>query len=359
MRVLFLAVHALDRAPGQRFRFEQYLGHLRQRGIECDFSGILDAAASKVLYSTGNVSKKVLLALRSLARRSLLIPSLRRYDLVFVQREALFIGGPFLERAAKALGAKLVYDFDDAIWINDASQFNRRFAWVKSPGKVPRIIAMADLVIAGNEYLADYARRLNQHVTIVPTTIDTDAYIPRRARAEGPICIGWSGSFSTVQHFKTALPALRRIREKYQDRVRFKVIGDASYRNDDLKITGLAWRSETEVEDLRDIDIGLMPLPDDEWAKGKCGLKGLQYMALAIPTLMSPVGVNGQIIQSGVNGFLPHTEDDWVQMLSALIDSPELRAKVGAAGRQRVEEHYSTRAWRDKFADLLVDTARA
>jgi glycosyltransferase involved in cell wall biosynthesis len=110
---------------------------------------------------------------------------------------------------------------------------------------------------------------------------------------------------------------------------------------------------------LQDIDIGLMPLPDDEWSRGKCGLKGLQYMALGVPTLMSPVGVNSEIIESGVNGFLPRTEDDWVEMLSALIESRELRARIGAAGRRRVEDGYSVHAWREKYYELLTGLSGA
>jgi len=359
MRVLFLAVHAPDRAPGQRFRFEQYIDALRSRGVECDFSWLLDAAGARVLYSPGNVLRKVWLAIRSAGRRLFEIPTLSQYDVIFVQREALFIGGPWVERAAKASRAKLVFDFDDAIWLNDTSAFNRQFRFLKNSSKVPRIIAMADLVIAGNQYLADFAKQRNSNVVIVPTTIDTEAYVPLATpRTAGPVCIGWSGSFSTIVHFKTVLPVLRRLHQKFGDRIRFRVIGDGSYADAELGIQGIPWNADTEVQDLLDIDIGVMPLPDDEWAKGKCGLKGLQYMALGIPTVMSPVGVNGQIIDAGVNGFLPRTEDEWVSTLSLLITDQDLRARIGAAGRQRVEEAYSIRAWREKFCDLLMSDTR-
>ena len=355
MRILFLAVHAPDRAPGQRYRFEQYLPYLRERGVQCDHSWVLDGAGAKVLYNRGNFPAKALLGVRTLLKRAIEIPSLRRYDVVFVQREAAFIGGPFVERAAKLLGAKLVYDFDDAIWMRDVSQFNRRFAWLKNLNKVPKIIAMSDLVLAGNQYLADYARRHNPRVTVVPTTIDTDKYVLASApRPEGPICIGWTGSFSTIRNLETALPALRRVRAKYGDRVRFKVIGDPSFKDEALGVVGLPWRSETEVADLRDVDIGIMPLPDEEWTRGKCGLKGLQYMALAIPTVMSPYGVNPEIITAGQNGFLPGSDDDWVETLSRLIEDPALRTRIGAAGRQRALEAYSVRAWRETYYDLLT-----
>lgn len=359
MRILFLATFAPNQAPGQRFRFEQYLGALQERGVEAEYSWLIDADAARVLYRPGNLAGKAALALRSVFKRMLQIPSLRRYDVVFVQRQALFIGGPFVERLAKASGARLIYDFDDAIWINDASTYNRRFGWLKNPSKVPRIIEMADLVLAGNRYLADYARQRNSNVKIMPTTIDTDVYVPRAGgvRRTGAVCIGWTGSFSTIAHFKTALPVLRRLRRKYGEQVTFRVIGNSGYGDDELGITEMPWSAATEVEDLYDIDIGLMPLPDDEWSRGKCGCKGLQYMALRIPTVMSPVGVNCEIIQHGKNGFLPATEDEWFETLSALIEKPELRAEIGEAGRRRVEESYSVNAWRERFCDLLSEKA--
>jgi glycosyltransferase involved in cell wall biosynthesis len=144
---------------------------------------------------------------------------------------------------------------------------------------------------------------------------------------------------------------LKKIKDKFGDRVSFKIIGDKNYYCAELDTKGDAWIASTEIDDLSQIDIGIMPLPDDEWAKGKCGLKGLQYMALEIPTLMSPVGVNTEIIQNGVNGFLPDTENEWVETLSALIENAALRERTGKAGRQTVIDKYSVLAWKQKYLD--------
>jgi len=172
-------------------------------------------------------------------------------------------------------------------------------------------------------------------------------------RAPDRVCVGWSGSFTTIEHFETALPALRLVKEKYGDRVYFKVIGDGSYRNAELGITGLPWRKDTEIQDLSEIDIGLMPLPDTEWAKGKCGLKGLQYMALEIATIMSPVGVNSTIIEDGVNGYLADGPAEWADKIGHLVENAGLRQQLGAASRQTVVDHYSLLSERDRYVQLL------
>jgi glycosyltransferase involved in cell wall biosynthesis len=219
---------------------------------------------------------------------------------------------------------------------------------------VPRLIGLADQVWAGNAYLADYARRFNQHVEVVPTTVDTDRQRRQpRGAADGAVCLGWTGSPSTIKHFELVVPILLRLRERFGDRIAFRVIGDGSYRNDQLGVAGLPWREETEIADLSAIDVGLMPLPDDEWAKGKCGLKALQFMAMELPVVTSPVGVNTEIVQDGNNGFLAQSEDEWFERLSALIESARLRRDVGSAARRTVVERYSVISQRERYLALL------
>ncbi len=266
------------------------------------------------------------------------------YDIVFIFREALMTRSIFFEKQFVKSKAKIIFDFDDAIWKNDTSKANKLFAWMKNPAKISKIIALSDLVFAGNNYLADYAREFNKNVAVVPTTIDTEEYKRVPQRDKDYITIGWSGSITTIKHFELAIPFLKELKKKYAARIRFKVIGDKTYSNQELDIQGIAWSKESEVGELSEIDIGIMPLPDDEWARGKCGLKGLQYMALEIATLMSPVGVNTDIIEHGLNGFLPATADEWVNCISALVDDKALRYQFGQAARKVVEEKYSMNA---------------
>lgn len=354
-RVLFLVLHRTNRSPGQRFRHEQYLSSLEEAGYDLTYSNLLNQKQDRVFYATGNRFGKILLGLKTLLWRIFESLSASNYQYIFIYRDAFFFG-TLIEWLFSKSRAKLIFDFDDSIWLHDENPGQSVFHRLKDPSKTGKIIRMCDLVIAGNEYLADYARQFNSNVKIIPTTIDTQEYqalnVPKNKNG---ICVGWSGSWSTIKHFESCLKALNFLKEKYGARVYFKVIGDGNYQNIDLGIQGLPWRKDTELEDLCEIDIGIMPLPDDAWSKGKCGLKGLQYMALEIPTIMSPVGVNTEIIQEGENGFLAATTEEWVEKLSLLIENPELRKKLGQAGRKTVEEKYSVEANKEKWLSVFQD----
>ncbi len=351
-KVLIICLHREHRSPGQRFRYEQYISYLEQNGYQFDRSVLLNVKDDKAFYSKGNYFRKAFILFKTWMIRTRDWFRMNKYDIIFIFRDALMTGSTFFEKRFARSAAKIIYDFDDAIWMQNVSEANKGLAFLKNASKTGKIIGLSDLVFAGNQYLADYASQFTGNIVIVPTTIDTDIYIAQKDKKNGnTICIGWSGSFSTIQHFATAIPALARVKEKFGSTVSFKIIGDATYYCKELDTQGVAWKAATEIEDLSQIDIGIMPLPDDEWSKGKCGLKGLQYMALEIPTLMSPVGVNGEIIQHGINGYLPQTEDEWVEQISELVNDKEKRARIGKAGRQTVEEKYSVIAWRQKYLD--------
>jgi glycosyltransferase involved in cell wall biosynthesis len=349
-KVLFICLHRTNRSPGQRFRFEQYLNFLKENGFDCKLSILLNEKNDKAFYSKGNYLKKILIYCSTLMIRMGDWFSMNRYDIIFIFRDALMTGSTFFEKRFARSKAKIIFDFDDSIWMQNVSAANKRLAFLKDASKTSKIIALSDMIFAGNQFLADYAAKFNKNIVIVPTTIDTEIYVPiKNRKRKDRICIGWSGSFSTIQHFEKAIPFLKKIKEMYGNAVEFKIIGDAKYYCAELDTKGVAWVAATEIEDLSEIDIGIMPLPDDEWARGKCGLKGLQYMALSIPTLMSPVGVNKEIITPGVNGYLPDTNEEWVSTLETLMNDQELRKRIGEAGRQTVIDRYSVEAWKNKY----------
>ncbi|GAB4375900.1 MAG: hypothetical protein Kow0075_02600 [Salibacteraceae bacterium] len=356
MRVLFVALHRPNRSPSQRYRFEQYLDYLSDQGIQSELSYLLDEEDDKAFYSKGRLLSKAKILIKSYAKRLSDLKRLDHFDVVFVQREAFMTGTTFFEKAVHRIGEKMVFDFDDSIWIHNVSDANKYLNFLKNPAKTARIIGMAQKVVAGNKYLAQYALQYNDDVVIIPTTIDTDRYkrkVPHSTAPDKPVIIGWTGSPTTIRHFELAVPVLKQIKQRYGERVAFKVIGDDRYKNPELGITGIPWYAHSEVDDLQDVDIGIMPLPDDEWAKGKCALKGLQYMAVEIPAVMSPVGVNSEIIDHGTNGFLPAGHHEWVQILSQLIENPALRIEVGKAGRKTVERGFSVKANAEKYLNLF------
>jgi glycosyltransferase involved in cell wall biosynthesis len=352
--ILFVAQHRLNRSPSQRYRFEQYLKHFEANGIKCDLAFLLNEDDDSAFYAHGKWGRKAIIVIKSFLKRLHDISRAAQYDLVFIQREAFMTGTVFFESAFAKLNAKVVFDFDDSIWLSNVSDANRQFNFLKNPQKTARLVAMSDHVIAGNTYLADYALKHNKEVTVIPTTIDTDEYQPISFGLDNEVVrIGWTGSITTIQHFELALPVLERIKGKYGDGVDIKVIGDPAFHHKGLGIQGLPWNASSEVSDLSNVHIGIMPLPDDEWSKGKCGLKGLQYMGLGIPTIMSPVGVNRGIIVDGQNGFLANQEADWFEKLCKLIEDPELRKRLGERGRITVEKDYSVKANLPRYLDVF------
>lgn len=355
MRLLAIVPSMYDTSPGQRFRIEQWEPLLRERGVEITYAPFENEVLHGLLYQTGNMGRKLAHVSRGFARRWSLINSVRQFDAVYIFREAALLGPAFFERLIKRKSVPIVFDFDDAIFVSYRSPSNGYLSYLKFAAKTKTICRLASHVMVGNSYLADYARRFNPHVTIVPTTIDTEKYSMRRKKPTEVPIIGWTGSFSTVQHLDTLRGALQKLAQR--ERFRLRVIGTTEYRLEGVEVEAICWRSESELDDLRPIDIGVMPLPNDAWSKGKCGLKALQFMALGIPTICSPVGVNTDIIQDGENGFIADTEQEWVDKMGRLLRSVELREQMGLAGRATVEQKYSAIAQAPRVYEVLESIA--
>lgn len=349
-KIIFLSVHRKERSPSQRFRFEQYLEFLNKNNFITEHFFLVSERDDKIFYSNGNFFAKSILVFKYILRLNKLCKSIQNYDVCFIQRESIFIWTHYFEKKISKK-TKLIFDFDDSIWLENVSNANKFFKWLKNPDKTKKIISFSNLVFAGNTYLSNYSLSFNKNTVIVPTTIDTDIYQNIYKKNNDKIIIGWSGSITTIQHFEYALPFLKKIKAKYKNIVEIKVIGDGSYYNTDLQISGLPWVKETEIQDLSSFDIGIMPLPNNEWAKGKCGLKGLQYMALGVPTIMSAVGVNNDIIQDGQNGFLAKNNEEFETKLELLINSKKLRLELGNNGKKTVQQKYSVNAWKSKYLE--------
>jgi glycosyltransferase involved in cell wall biosynthesis len=357
MRLLALVPSIPDKSPGQRYRIEQWEPLLKQSHVETRFVAFESSELNALLYQPGGTIRKIRLMIDSYVRRIRLLRTIREYDVVYIFREAALLGPALIERRIHRLGMPIIFDFDDATFVPYVSPSSGLFSLLKCAGKTRTLCSIANHVMAGNRYLADYASRFNRNVTIVPTTIDTDKYTnqPRQTSSDQPV-IGWTGSYSTLQHLAAIKGVLKRLGETEDFRLR--VIGPPSFQIEGLQVEMVQWNSASEADDLRPIDIGIMPLPDNRWTRGKCACKALQYMALGIPTICSPVGVNSEIIQNGVNGFLAESDDQWIEKLTALLHSPELRTRIGLAGRATVEANYSARVQAPRVYEILQSVAQ-
>ena len=357
MRILFLIPYPVGRAPSQRFRFEQYLDALAAAGHRYHLAPFISEATWAILYQPGHTMAKVLGILAGFGRRLALLFSVPAYDFVFIHREAAPIGPPVLEwLIAKVLNKCIVYDFDDAIWLPAISEANRVAAGLKWPGKVASLCAWAGRNSCGNGYLAAYARQFNPNTVVNPTTIDTEHLhnCVRDQAAPGRFVIGWTGTHSTLQYLNQVVPVLARLEAEGLD-FEFRVISNQppAFTPALRSLVFVPWRKATEIADLLTFHVGLMPLEDDAWANGKCAFKALQYMALGIPALVSPVGMNTEVVTHGHNGFVCATPAAWEISLRQLLADPALRQTLGRAARRTVEERYSVRANTSNFLALF------
>lgn len=352
LSVLALVPYPLDTTPSQRFRLEQWAPHLAQRGIDVDLVPFATRALYVRLYRPGARLMVGALLTACVLRRVRDILGARRYDVVVVHRAAALLGPPLLE-AWLARMRPLIYDFDDAIFLLHTSANNRRLGWLKFPGKTARICRRSRHIVVGNEYLAAYARQHNPRVAIVPTSIDTNAYGLRDYTSRERVVIGWSGSATSQAHLEAFQPVLRRVVPDAP--VEFRVYSDRPPQLGALPHTWTPWSPsvQSEVAELRRFHIGIMPMPDDPWARGKCGLKVLQYMAVGAATVSSPVGMNRELIRHGENGLLAATDDEWVACLRQLIADPPLRERLGRKGRQTVEQGFSAQLCAERFAGVV------
>lgn len=353
-KIYFIVPYPHQEAPSQRFRFEQYFDFLEANDFEVEIYPFINKSTWKTLYGEGKVFKKAWGILMSFVRRFALLFKLHNADFIFIHREAAHIGPPIFEWIiAKVLRRKYVYDFDDAIWLPNYSESNAKFHRLKAYWKVRYCMKWASQITAGNAYLADYARQFNPNVQIVPTTIDTENHHNIMTDHQSQeLTIGWTGTHTTMHYLDELVPVLKSLEQKYA--FTFLVISNQSNEYDLKSLKFVKWNKATEIEDLAKINIGVMPLKKDIWSEGKCGFKGLQYMALEIPTIMSPVGVNSTIVQNGINGFLVETEEEWYEVLEKLILDRSLRIQIGKAGKRRIEEAYSVLANQEKYLNLFV-----
>ncbi len=286
-------------------------------------------------------------------RRILLMFSVWRYDFIYVHREAAPLGPPVFEWIIACLFRKrIIYDFDDAIWVPGVSEQNRIAKHFKCAWKVASICKMSYRVVVGNQFLADFATQYCPRVSVIPTVVDTDGYHNRiQNHKTEKLIVGWTGTFSTLKYLDIVTPILSKLQEEFD--FTFLVIANVDPQLPLKRFRFIPWSKASEIDDLLRMHIGIMPLLDGPIELGKCGFKAIQYMALGIPAIVSPVGVNAEIVDHGINGYIARTEDEWEHALRDLISDASKRQAMGQESRNKIVKWYSVIASESLFLKLF------
>ena len=340
-------------SASQRFRLELYEKTLKENNIDFHIQSFIDNSTREIIYQEGHIFRKIFGVIKGFWRRFAGLINIPGYDFMVVYREATPIGPPVFELIyTKLLRKKLIYDFDDAIWISQSSDNNKWISFVKCSWKIKYICRWSYKVSVGNKYLYDFAIKYNKNVVINPTCVDTKySHNVIKPHDTEIITIGWTGSFSTLVHLNLVVKVLQELEKKYF--FNFIVIAD---KNPLLPLRGfkfIKWSKETEIQDLLKLNIGIMPLSDSEFERGKCGFKIIQFLSLGIPAVASPVGVNKEIITQGIDGFLCETQQQWYFALEKLMNDGTLRERMGIAGREMIQKKYSVKSNSDTFLSLF------
>lgn len=337
-----------------RYRSYQYLPALEAASLGFTVSPLFDDAYLAHKYAHGRARPGDVLG--AFVRRLWAALSAPRGSVVVIEYELLPYFPALLERWLAWRGCRMVVDYDDALFHQYDNHPNK---WVRRllGRKIASVMRLAHTVVAGNGYLADYARRAGApRVAVIPTVIDLARYpVKDEASAGGVFTIGWIGSPSTARYLRDIAPALAEVCK--EGRARVRLIGAGPIELPGVPVEVIPWREDSEVDEIRRFDVGIMPLPDEPWARGKCGFKLIQYMACGLPVVASPVGVNGEIVEEGGNGFLATDRAAWVRALEALRGDADLRERMGAAGRRRVEERYCLAVTGPRVVEVLKSAA--
>lgn len=351
-KILILCPNPEGYAPGQRLKYEQYFDYFRANGYDVTVSSFISVPFQKIIYKKGHVAGKVFWTLAGYLRRVGDMFRLRHYDIVYVFLWVAPFAPPVFEWMTRKLARKLIYDIDDLVFLNPPSSANPLVHYLRSSRNHISLMKSADHVITCTPFLDNFVRKYNQRTTDISSTINTDLYRPKTDYAvKDKLVIGWSGSHSTSKYLHLLDEVFRSLAQRHS--FKLVVMGDPEFRLDGVEVEALPWKESYEVEVISRFDIGVYPLPDEQWVLGKSGLKALQYMASGVPTVATAIGTIFRIIESGRNGMLVNTPEEWERALSDLISSQELRARLGANGVETVEKNYSINANKGVYLSIL------
>ena len=359
LRVLGLASYPVE-AAATRYRLQQFVGPLRERGIELEVRPFLDSRLFANFYRREHLPRTAAGLVRASLRRLGDLLAARRADVLLVQREAMMFGPPVVEWLAMRAGrCPLVLDLDDATYVSYTSPtYGRLGSALKWFGKTDDLIRWAAVVTCGNRFIAEYVEGRGRRAAVIPTVVDTDLFRPGGggARRGAPV-LGWVGTHSSFQYLESILPVLGELAREH--RFRLKVVGSGRERVEvpGVEVETLRWELGREVEDFRSLDVGLYPLVPSEWAAGKSGFKAIQYMAVGVPFVVTPVGATAETGVAGRTHLEATTPGEWRAALGRLLADEGLRREMGAAGRAHAVAHFGVPAQADKLARALREAA--
>lgn len=353
MKVLTLCSYPIESAA-TRYRLAQFVEPLKKRNIDLKILSFLDSKQFARFYSGGKSDKLFSLAI-SLGRRFLEVSRLEEFDIIFVQREAMLFGPAFFESLYQRLGKRpMILDLDDATYVRYISPtYGKIGSFFKFFGKTDSLIRKSDLVICGNRFIADYAEKKGTQTVVVPTVVDTDKFCPKEFENPLPV-IGWIGTHSTFPFLESLFPILEKLAEKHQFILKIVGSGRERIKAYNLNIENLEWKLEREISDFRSLDIGLYPMKisdsaNEDWLLGKSGFKAIQYLAVGIPFVMTPIGVCAEIGEANRTHFNATIEEDWYNSLNKLLSDENLRRQMGAKGRKHSLQYYTVPAQAEKL----------
>jgi glycosyltransferase involved in cell wall biosynthesis len=353
MKILALPKYNRN-GPSSRLRFFQFIPYLESAGIAVEVQPLLGRRYIRTLYASGRKPFSTLIA--GYLNRIRILLNLKTFDLIWIEKE-LFPWIPgldmwFLQKAKKPF----VVDFDDAVF-HLYDQHSNKTVRTKLGTKIDQIMGNATVVTAGNPYIAERARRAGAGlIETIPTVVDMSRYKMRHA-TEQPFTVGWIGSPVTQKYLYPIDSALKTVAS--EGNFQLMLVGASQSALRSLNPLRVAWSEETEVQSIQRFDVGIMPLPDSAFERGKCGYKLIQCMACGIPVVASPVGVNTQIVEHGVDGFLAETESEWMTHLKTLRDNKKLRNEMGLRARSKIMRRYSFEHAAPLLHDVLVKAAKA
>ena len=343
MRVLALVPSQKGHSPGQRGSIELWDSILEKEGIEVVFAPFETELLREIIYKPGHQFRKVFETIKAYAERINLLKSLDDYDAVFVYREAALLGPAFLEKRI-ANKKPIIYQLDDPLFVPYRSPANGYLSYLKFFGKVKEIIRISKVVMVNSTQICEYAEQFNKNVWQVPSVVDIDKFVYNESdQTRRPVCVGWSGSPTTIKNLKMIERPLAHISAKEECDIR--LIGAEDFGLEGVRYEGRKWNGETEVGDLRRMHIGLVPLPaDNPWNPYKFIMKTAQYMSLGIVPVGTPMASNPEVIRHGENGFLAASDSEWVEALSTLINDGDLRSRMSRRAARDAAEKYSLQA---------------